>query len=459
MKKQKLFTPKQNNSSFLTLLSISLIRIGTFTLLNFPALFEGVLIKEFNVTTLDISYLYSVMAIPNIFCNLAGSLIINSIGLGIPAILFTSMPFIFTIFSYMGYVNKNFNYLIVGRLFYGFGFDNTMLVQTVAAEKYFAGGNLTAILAMNRTMSNFAAFFMVYFQPILFIETRSLDLSLFVYGLIAFMSVLGAIYLAFREVMKERKKNGIFIEEKKNLRKFKFKDFKRISGLSWLIFFAGAVFVQGFNQFNYFGVDFFSQRTGLTLLEARSVMTITPIMSMILIPIFSVWVWKYGRKGMVLLLGTTLLCLGYGYMLTLPDKAEMYQAYIGMIVISLYWCVYCSVFWSSFIITLPEQATGIMVGLSFSLQNLVSTVMSPIFGMVNEGRDPASYQVSMWIMFGFSLFLLVFCVLIVYFDFKTGKQIHYCERDKIVKKRRETMTDQFEEEMTLLKGTIMNSET
>lgn len=433
--------------SLTTLLSISVIRVGVYTLLNFPALFEGILIKEFRVSTLEISYLYSMMAFPNIFCNLLGSILINFIGLGLSSIIFTTLPFLSMIMTYWGYLDKNFSYLVIGRFVYGFGFENTLIVQAVAAEKYFSGGNLTAILALNRTMSNLAAAFASFYQPVVFVKARSLDMNLLIYGLIAFVSVGGAIYLAFREVSDERDERRNRLEGKKEsrkLRRFRLSDFKKISGLSWIMFVGGALFIQGYMQFSYFANDFFIHRTGLSLLESKSVMSVNPILSMFLIPIFSIMVWKFGKKGIFVLLGTFLLCIGYAYMLFLPEKAELYQCYIAITIVSLYWCVYCSAFWSSFIITLPEQATGVMIGLSLSVQNVFSTTVSPLFGKINEDRDPSSYQKSLKYLFGFSIFLFLFCLLMVYVDLKGGKQIHMCEGDMEVKQNRKKMTRDFE---------------
>lgn len=458
----------------LTLLSITTLRVGVATFRDFPQLFEDILIKTFDVGTVEVSYLYTAMAIPNTFCGFLGSFLMSKIGLGFASIFFALLPFGGVVASFIGLASKKFEYFIFGRILLGLGFENTLIAQTVAAETFFSKGYLTVILALNRCVSNIAASLIAYFTPLIFFNLRSLEPVLFAYGLAGFLSVFAGLFLTFRELRSKRnqprKETKDILEEQqeqqeqedKKLRRFKLRDFGQISALSWALFIGGACYLQGYFQFLYFGTDFLEHRLGIPFLKSKDIMSVVPIQNFVMIPVFALLAWRFGRKGLMMLVSSVILCAAYGYALTLPEKATETQGYIFVCGVCLFWNMLISIIWSSFIITIPEQAVGVMLGLVFSLQNIITAVFPPIFGYVNKERNYSSYQMSLWILLGYAVFLVLLSITIVLLDFKNGGLINMREGDEKVKRMRQKMNDDFEEaglnsERTVLDESLLSN--
>lgn len=439
-------TPKvKNGTPWILLFSISVLRVGVMSILNYPALFEGLLIKDFNITTLEVSYLYTAMAIPNIFCNIFGSILAQKIGLGFSSILFTLLPFTSIVITFVGYYHNKFTLLIIGRVIFGFAFENILVLQAMAAEKYFNSGKITVILALNRTISNLVQSITAFYQPVILSKTRSFHACLLTYGLISLISFTGAVILTLRELKdnasKEEEKEN---EEVKEVAKFGFRDIFKIRPLGWMMVIAGGLYYQGYMQFIYFANDFLHHRLTLNPEESKKIVASLPFQNMILIPMFSFVIWKMGKKSIFLLIGSIFLFFGYFYMSLLPKKSEFSHAIIAATLLNMFWCFMTPSLWPGLIINMPKQGTGFMMGMSFSIQNILSAVISPFFGALNKPRDYDAYQRSLKYLFFFSIFLVLYSVLIIIVDFSTGKILFLSETSEKVQEMKDKFTKDFE---------------
>lgn len=81
------------NLMFGLLACMLFINVGNFYSYDFPQLFESVLISKFNVDALKISFLYAIYSIPNFVFAPLLSIMLNHTGLGLGAIILSSMVF------------------------------------------------------------------------------------------------------------------------------------------------------------------------------------------------------------------------------------------------------------------------------------------------------------------------------------------------------------------------------
>lgn len=431
--------------SIATLVNVTILWVSGYSFYHFPQLFEAMIIEKFKVTTVDVSYLYSVSFFPNIFSNILAGILIDRFGLGISNLLFVALEFYGVLLVYIGFYLNNFDYVITGRLIFGAGFETTFLAQTVAAEKYFPAKYLTLIYSLNRSVSYLFGSLSNYLQPLVLYKYRSMEPVLLIYGLINIISFSGALYIAFQELLLKKNKQENQSGKEPELRKFGFRDFKLISSRTWILVVTLTFDAQAFQQFLFFASDFMMKRLNLEYLQVKNVLSTLPLNNMILIPIFSVILGNYGKKSLGLLIAGLMLASTYFFMINLSQHPPLWQAYLIIFGGCSFWSLYTSSVWSSVLISLPKQASAFMVGLCTSIQSVAYSTIPPIFGIINEERTSAAYQKSAWVLFFMAIGVCLLAILLIIVDFRNGKLLYLCEKDPKVELMREEMIREFEE--------------
>ena len=88
---------------------------------DFPMLFTDQLIKEFEITTVEIEYLYSVYSIPNFVIAPLGGILLAYTGAGLGACILNGIIVTSTFLLFLGIQSRNFTVLLVSRMVFGFG--------------------------------------------------------------------------------------------------------------------------------------------------------------------------------------------------------------------------------------------------------------------------------------------------------------------------------------------------
>ena len=425
----------------LTLIQISMHFIWAGDLYNFdmPQLFESIIIQRFQVTTVQVDFLYTLVGVISIVTTSVGSLMVSRVGYGFGALLFNTGAYVGILLCYIAIKTNNFAYMIIGRVLFGIGEGVAMTVQISIAEKWFSGKFLSVAVGLNR----FAAFggmsFAAYFEPQLFIMTRSLEVPFFFYGLACFSTVLASLSYYFLEIRNEDKLGGQDEENGYLKAEFGFKDLRRLSRLAWLVAFFLAFSVNTYYLFDANGTDCLMNRYGFSYAEAKNLMTILPIFGMILTPLFSIIILKIGRKGLLFILCGVLSLSANFLLYVLPMNPGM-AIYVPITLYGLYYGLYNALVWTSIALVAPKQAVNLFVGVGIGMLSTGLTFLPLLAGFVVRDRDVAAYQNSILLQAGMALVVLVLGVEAARLDFRTGRLLDLPENDERVTAQRERMS-------------------
>ena len=287
------------------------LNIGTFWTYEIPQLFTDQLITYFQITTVEVSLMYSVYSIPGIIFSVCGSLLLTYTGLGIGIFFTASCVFIGMFLVYLGVVLKAYWLVLVGRGVFGIGGEVLMFSQTALAEKWFSGKILSLAIGWSNVMTILGTSANAYLSPLWFVQSRSLELPLFIGTLVTFVSWFASlIYFIIEE---RHKKNFKKIKKSKNLAslksssksgpegeiepKFKLSYVKYFGSLYWITLAFFCCLSISYYQFINFMTDLLVQRYHYTYLDAKNLVGVSPLIICISIPIISPITFKFGKKG------------------------------------------------------------------------------------------------------------------------------------------------------------------
>ena len=97
--------------------------------------------------------LYSVYALPNLFLAILGGILILKVGLKWSAIIFPALILISHMVIAAGIYFEKYWMILVGRMIFGIGGENTIIVQAAIAEYWFSGSSLSFVMGINNAAS------------------------------------------------------------------------------------------------------------------------------------------------------------------------------------------------------------------------------------------------------------------------------------------------------------------
>lgn len=416
---------------------------------DFPQIFEPILIAEFKISTYDVSYLYTSIALASIAVMPMGGYVIAKIGLGLAALLFNFLIFIGTFVIYIGSSLNDFYYVFLGRLIFGIGCEPAFMCQNIAYEKWFSGRFLTIAYGLNRFFIYLFFVLDIYVQPKLFLKTRSLVTPIFIYGVVGALSCFTCIIYFLLEYGNEDKledfdhKGEKEESGKEKSHGFNFKDLKKISKLSWVLISIICIMAQVNIQMTNFVTDMLVKRYGLAYEEAEKTNMLVYSTAMILIPLFSFFLGVKGKRGLFLILAG-FVCLGTViFMIFTPFGCERWKCYLAMLGIGLYWSMYTASVWTSLMLSLPKQAVSSVISLTLTLQNTVFAILPPIFAMINKERTEDSYQNSLVLLAGIAGLSLFLTIVAYRTDLTDGRVMEMPENSREALDRRKKITEEF----------------
>lgn len=179
MEKKSVKTSKISKlSCVLVFMSTMWMSLGAYYNYNFPQLFEDILIKTFEITPVEVEFLYTLYSLPNYILTPIGSWLLSYTGLGLGILLFDSPNFFGPLIIYIGFYFKKYWVVEVGKCIYGMGAELCTVAQSTISDQWFSGKALSISLAMNRTFGFVGDSISAYFGPKIFIKTRNMNMSL-----------------------------------------------------------------------------------------------------------------------------------------------------------------------------------------------------------------------------------------------------------------------------------------
>ena len=184
------------------------------------------------------------------------------------------------------------------------------------------------------------------------------------------------------------------------------------------------------------------QRFKYEYIDAKNLVTLIPITTIILIPIVSAVVLTVGKKGIILTLSSMISFGVYTYMQYLPAEPS-HKVTACIILTALFFSLYSTTIWSSMTLVIPQQGTSVALGLATTIQNVLMTGLPLLFGYINQPRTVKAYNTSLLILRALGIGAFISGIVVTVVDFKTGKRLHLPEKDKKVLEAKSRATEEF----------------
>ena len=454
----------------ITLVSVTQWSASQFAF-DFPQIFESVLIQEFGITAQQIGVLYTVSALPNLVINIFAALVIAKCGVALSALIFQSTVFIGVVLTYLGITQGHFYFVVAGRVFIGIAFDVTYLTQAIILEKWFSGSALSVAFGLGRSSCYIMKSLAVFVLPALYFRTRSLDASVMLisyYSVFIFLTTAIYVCLDFRYGDQGKKvanphggggggrSDGAQSDYKEQLmqlgesesamdveKPFEIRHLRYVKPKSWLIYVMAVIYIQMYYQFTNTATDLFMVRFGLSYEEAKNIISILPLVNALLIPVFSSIYGRFGNKPLGLFLSALLGCSGYLTMSLFPSKNTGYLPYLGVGMISIFFCMFAACLIPCLVMSFPKQAVGFVLATQATFLNVFSAGLPILLGFIYGPRTVQAYQNTLYALAAYCGVCAVLAFVHFLMDITGDRLLTMPENSRKVRKIQEKMSKDF----------------
>jgi MFS family permease len=118
----------------------------------------------------------------------------------------------------LGFYRNNFAWIFWGRAVYGLGCEVAIILCATIADRWFSGRMHSFAQGMNRTVAFLGQFLNIYLGTEIFLKTRNVKLSMFLYVAVSYFSLIcGVIYCIIDHMTQIKiKKTEAILEKEKN---------------------------------------------------------------------------------------------------------------------------------------------------------------------------------------------------------------------------------------------------
>lgn len=141
---------------------------------------------------MKVQLLYTVSKVPGIILTLISGKIVTKYGIGNTALSGSLLAYFGTILTYIGISNREYLYILIGRLIFGITEGLVFSTMLSAGGKWLSGGYLTVFFSVVETALNVVVSASAYIEPSIFIQDRGMEKPMFVYSLVCFTSVIAS---------------------------------------------------------------------------------------------------------------------------------------------------------------------------------------------------------------------------------------------------------------------------
>jgi MFS family permease len=453
--------PNQKPTLMFIFIITMFMSLGAYYNFDLPQIYEDVIIHQFDVSPVEVESLYSIYSSPNFIFTPLGSLMLSFTGLGLGMVITNALVFFGSLVIASGFYFNQFKWVFLGRGLFGMGAEVAIICQATISEKWFSGKALSFSQAINRTISFMGISFAVFMGPKILIEKRTMDTSLFLYSVVAFFSFMISVVYCVFEIFYEKKHGQVgplvqmtaskLEQFEASQSKFKLRNLKQFSPLFWLLAVVFAVGSQSYLMFISFSTDCMMNRFGYDYEGAKNMIFLVPLFCIVFMPVLSLLISKYGKKGFWLFFSFALGGAAFFLMSRMPVMPANYM-YFFMAAIALHYSIFVATIWPSMTLSVPPQATAVALGLATTFQNVFITSLPTLFGLLNKARTVRNYNTSLFCLVCINVFGIIVMVMVIVLDFKTGKRIHLPENDPRVEKMRLAMAKEFADEKPKANG-------
>ena len=119
---------------FSILITSVFIWAGAQVFYDFPQIYSTYLIDYFDVDTVDIRYLYSLYALPNVILSIVGSIALERYGLGFGLTILQVVTVVSLLSCYFSILTQQFIWMLIGRTLFGVGSELLSIGQASVTD-------------------------------------------------------------------------------------------------------------------------------------------------------------------------------------------------------------------------------------------------------------------------------------------------------------------------------------
>ena len=424
----------------------------------FPILFEDALIKKFGITPVEIGYFMGVTEIFAVFFQVKVGKMIDRLGQFKSNVAIQGLLLFSIVLAYFALVTNQFWLMCVSRSLYGLSFCSLFIVMSSLGSAW-ASSWITLFLGLTRAFANLTLTGFNYFLPIVYLRYDSLVPPLLLYSIVTTGSIaLSFVYLKVEEKyyklveeankpeQEENNEQSEIEEEEAEGVAFQLKDIKKIPLTSKVIGLSMAVFPFCHRIFRMTAIDLIMIKFQKTYVEAKNAIALYPSVNMVLLLSFSVLFNAIGKKSFGMVIATIGYLTCYFILLLSSTGVPNWVVYGAFVVLGFAASCYRTCSWASLIMTLPKQASTVVVSFVVQMQAFVTIVLPILVGILTKERTLEAYDNQIWMFIGLAGTLFVVFVWILFYDLTScDGMLTKGDGHKDVKEYKERVTAEMEQ--------------
>jgi MFS family permease len=354
-------------------------------------------------TQSQIGLLNAVFSLPNIVLALVGGLLIDRYGSARVALWTAALCFVGAVLTAVG---SPYGVMVLGRLIFGVAEEALFIALLAGIAQWFWRGGTALAMSLFFSLArvgSYAADTSPGWGKALY--ERGWQLPLWMGAAITAISLLAAItyFLIDRRVRPASHAPVATARER-----LAWSDIWSFDRSFWYILGLNVLFASVFFPFrSTFAIVYFQDAKGLSLQQAGLANSWVFFAAIFATPVFGFIADRFGRRAMLLTLGTVLMPLTF-----LVLGATHWSLWISTALMGISFSMVPAIIWPATAMLVEPRRLGTAFGLINVLQNLGLAVMNLAAGSLNDAagagpQNPAGYQDMLWLFGGIGFLAFV----------------------------------------------------
>jgi MFS family permease len=386
------------------LVVISLAMFGNYYVYDAISPLADLLRDQLGFSDSRIGTLNAIYSFPNIIMVLVGGIIIDRIGVKKGTLLFGALCFIGAVVTA---ATDRFVVMAAGRLIFGIGAESLIVSVTVGIARWFKGRELSFAFGVNLTIARLGSFLALNSPTWARPAYENWQTPLLITVAFATFCVVGALVYW---VLEDRAEKRYDLGEAGETDRVEWADlFSFGRSYIWVVLLC-VTFYSAIFPFQTFAIKFFQDAHGATRESAGFLSSIITLFSMIMTPLFGLWVDRVGKRSLFMMAGSLMLVPVY-----LMMAYTSVSLFVPMAIMGIAFSLVPAVMWPSVAYLVDESKLGTAYGLMTMIQNIGLFGFNWMIGAANDfsgasATNPGGYAMGMWIfsVLGFLGFFFAF---------------------------------------------------
>jgi MFS family permease len=389
---------------WVVLVVISLAMFGNYYVYDAVSPIADLLRDQLGFSDSRIGTLNAIYSFPNIIMVLIGGIIIDRIGVKKATLLFGALCFIGAAVTA---ATGEFVVMAAGRLIFGIGAESLIVSVTVGIARWFKGRELSFAFGVNLTIARLGSYLALNSPTLARPAYENWQWPLFITVGFATFCVVGALVYW---VLEDRAEKHYDLGEAGETDRVEWGDlFSFGRSYMWVVLLC-VTFYSAIFPFQTFAIKFFQDAHGVSRETAGFLSSIITLFSMIMTPLFGLWVDRVGKRSLFMMFGSLMLIPVYLMMAYTAIDLKVPMAIMGVA-----FSLVPAVMWPSVAYLVDEAKLGTAYGLMTMIQNIGLFGFNVMIGWANDfsgasAANPGGYALGMWIfsILGFLGFFFAF---------------------------------------------------